>query len=89
MKSNTILMKTVKVTRHTRELIRTYSVDGESVSDTVDRLLKSNNPLPKEDRTVTNISLNEDTFNNLKKYKSYDTESHSDVIMRLILQSLD
>lgn len=81
-------MKTIEVTKHTRNMLETYREDGESLGDCVSRLLKSTEPLPKIDRTKTNIDIDEATLDILKGYKSYPTESHSDTIMRL-LQSLE
>ena len=77
-------MKTIKVTRHTRKMIDSYREEGESVDECISRLLKSTEPLPKMDRRITNIGLKEETFNILVGYKSWDGESHSDTIRRLL-----
>ena len=77
-------MKTVKITKHTRSMISEYSLDGESVEDTINRLMDESHPLPKEDRSYTNINMSDDALERLKRYKSYDTESHSDTLMRLL-----
>lgn len=82
-------MITVNVTKHTRKMIDAYSREGETVDKTIARLLKSTEPLQIQDRTVTNITIHEDTFNNLKSYKAYPTQSHSDTILELIRASRD
>ena len=77
-------MKTVKITKHTRSMINDYSKEGETVKDALNRLMDESLPPTKEDRTPTNINMDEDTLERLKKYKAYETESHSDTILRLL-----
>ena len=77
-------MKTVKVTNHTRNMIKEYSLENETVNNALNRLMDESQPLTKEDRTKTNINLDDNTLERLKMYKAYDTESHSDTIMRLL-----
>ena len=81
-------MKSVKVTRHTRKMIEEYSKDGEKLDDTIQRLLESTTPLEIEDRSVTNMTISESTIENLKRYKAYPTQSHSDTLMELLKQVL-
>ncbi len=81
-------MKTIQLTQHTRKLIDEYRKDGEKLDDAINRLLNSTEPLEEIDRGKTNITLNDSTFENLKRYKAYPTQSHSDVIMELLRQVL-
>ena len=80
-------MKTIGVTKDTRKMLESYREDGETLDDAINRLLKSTEPLRKVDRTITNIKLYDSTLQNLIAYKSYETESHNDTIVKL-LQSL-
>jgi len=68
-------------------MLESYREDGETLDDAINRLLKSTEPLRKVDRTITNIKLYDSTLQNLIAYKSYETESHNDTIVKL-LQSL-
>lgn len=83
-----IRMKTIEVRKHTRNMIETYRGDGETLNDCIGRLIKSTEPLPKMDRTKTNITIDEATFKDLVASKSYPTESHSDTLMRLLMQAM-
>ena len=80
--------KTIKINKHTRNLIETYREDGETIDDCVVRLLKSTEPLRKIDWSKTNINLKESTLKNLIGYKAYPTQSHSDTLMELLEQVL-
>ena len=84
-------MTTVKVTLETREKIREYAGD-ESVDKALNRLFDESDK-PDEASSMkytnkTNIRLSEDTFERLKEYKLSENESHSDTILRLLLQVL-
>lgn len=84
-------MTTIQVTNETRELIRKFG-ENESVDVTLNKLFDaSEKPSAKySDRKSdkTNVRISESTFERLKEYKIYDTESHSDTILRLLLQVL-
>ena len=84
-------MTTVKVTLETREKIREYAGD-DSVDKALNRLFDESDKPDKESSmkytNKTNIRLSEDTFERLKEYKLSENESHSDTILRLLLQVL-
>lgn len=82
-------MKTIGITKETRQMIREFSDDGESVNDTVTRLLKDaevrdNSELSKR----TNIKITEDNLEKLKGLKSYPSEPVSNVVQRLLYEKL-
>ena len=82
------IMKTVEIQRNTREKIRKYSKENESVDKTINRLLdESEIPLKKEYKrkkeTHTNIRISEDTLERLKEFKITSKESHDSTISRL------
>lgn len=67
-------------------MIKSYSIDGESVDKTIVRLISETEGPRKMDTSFTNINLNDDTFENLKQYKLYDTEPHMNTLYRLLSQ---
>lgn len=77
-------MTTIQVSKTVRNMLDEYKQDGESLNATVCRLLKSTEPLQKEDKSMTNIMISEETLNLLKTYKAYDTQSHSDTLLELL-----
>ena len=82
-------MKTVLLNQHTREMFDEYSDDGESADATLNRLLDASEILcdvDSMDLTRINIGIHEETFERMKQYKIAPNESHSDTILRLLLQ---
>ena len=86
-----ICMTTIQVTLETREMIREYA-ENESVDATLNRLFdESDKPSVKYSNrqdSKTNVNMSPSTFERLKEYKMYDTESHSDTLMRLLSQAM-
>ena len=59
--------------------------DGESVNDTITRLLENVEASEYSEETRrTTINLSEENLNHLKSVKSYPTETYSAIIERLI-----
>ena len=81
-----VCMKTVAVTKHTRNLLEEYAEENETMDETLLRLLESSEIPSQQDRTKTNINMDEVTFMKLMKVKAYPTESHSDTILSLLSQ---
>lgn len=78
-------MKTIAVTKHTRDLLEEYAYEEETMDETLNRLLNHSKIPEQQNRRKTNINLNEDTFHKLMEFKSYSTESHSDTILTLLI----
>ena len=82
-------MKTIKITKDVREMIRLFSEEDETVDDTLNRLFDLFEPSDQiygKDCGITNVSIDEATLDRLKSYKMTIKESHSDTILRLLLQ---
>ena len=77
-------MKTVAVTKYTRDLLEEYAYENETMDETLLRLLESSEIPVQQDRKKTNINMDDTTFSKLMKFKSYPTESHSDTILNLL-----
>ena len=78
-------MKTITVSKDTREKIRELAEEKESVNDVISRLLKDakGQGIDKSSRRTT-IHISEDNLNKLKEMKSYPNEPVSKVVARLI-----
>ena len=85
-------MTTIQVTKETREMIREYDENNESVDAILNRLFDESEipSVTYDDRrsSKTNIHMSDATFERLKQFKLYATESHSDTLMRLLLQAM-
>ena len=79
-------MKTVGINKGLKNMIEEVAKDGESVDQTLSRLMDDaiETSFRDLDGTRTNIALSEGTFNRLKKYRLFSTESNISVIFRLI-----
>lgn len=81
-------MKTIGISKNIRDLIRSNADEGETINDTIARLLDNAENLQPYDANKksnrTNISISEENFNRLQDLKS-DKESYNSVIQRLIL----
>jgi len=78
-------MKTIGISKKTRDDLRHLREDRESVNDTISRLLE--NAVAEEysdEPRRTNIHLTEENLNRIKELKSYPTESYDSIIARLI-----
>lgn len=80
------MTKTIGINKGLRSMIEEVAKEGESVDETLTRLMDNSDrtQLIALDGTRTNIALSEETFNRLKNYKIFSTESHISVIFRLI-----
>lgn len=78
--------KTVGVNKGIKQLINKSSNEGESVDKLLSRLMDdADEPQTIElDGSRANISISEETFYRLNKFKLFSTESHMSVIFRLI-----
>lgn len=81
-------MKTIGVKKEVRNEIYMVAEDGESVNDTISRLLENKENIigfEKKRKPVnrTNINLDEDVLEQLKELRE-DKESLGSVIVRLI-----
>lgn len=86
-------MVTVKIPVIIRELLREYSVDGESVEDTINRLLDDvsdnmNNSKYSNSNSI-NINISHDTMDRIKSLKITDNESYGKILHRAIVVSKD
>ena len=77
-------MKTIAVVKHTRNCLEEYAFENETMDETLNRLLDCSEIPEQQNRTRTNINIDESTFDKLLKFKAYPTESHSDTILRLL-----
>lgn len=79
-------MKTVGINKGLKNMIEEVAKDGESVDQTLSRLMDNamKTSFKDLDGTRTNIALSEETFNRLKQYRVFSTESNISVIFRLI-----
>ena len=77
-------MKTIAVMKHTKDILENFANEDENMDKTILRLLEQSNIPIQQDRTKTNINVDDSTLIQLKKYKAYPTESHSDTILRLL-----
>ena len=80
-------MTTIRIMRQVKDLLKKSSKDG-SFDDKLNALLdKSDEPAStfinrREDST--NMDVKPETLERLKSFKLYNTESHSDTILRLL-----
>ena len=79
-------MKTVGINKGLKTLIEEVAREGETVDQTLSRLMDDadDSQMMELNGTRTNIALSEGTFNRLKKYRLFSTESNISVIFRLI-----
>lgn len=78
-------MKNISISKKTRTMIEEIRNDGESVNDTITRLLENVEASEYSEETRrTTINLSEENLNHLKSVKSYPTETYSAIIERLI-----
>lgn len=79
-------MKTVGINKGIKKMIEDVAEDGETVDQTLSRLMRYHNKtyIKRLDSQRTNIRLTEETFNELKKFRLFSTESNISVIFRLI-----
>lgn len=77
------IMKTISISKRTREEIKHLSKYGETVGDTLSRLLQSIDKDTCELKGRTNISINEDIYE-LLKTKQGSNESFNATIERAI-----
>ena len=76
-------MSTVKIYKTQRKMLYDYEEYGETVDDTINRLLdEADLPEPTPD-TVTNLNVSKDTLDRLKSFKM-DGETLQDVIVRAL-----
>jgi len=80
-------MKTIGITKDIRNLIEANAEDGETINETLERLLNDVDELvpyePKKPNR-TNITITDENFNRLESLKS-NKESYNSVIERLII----
>ena len=78
-------MKTIGVNKGTRDLIEDVAYDGESVDETLNRLMDI---MDKEvmylDPARTNINMSDETYERLKSFRMYPSETNMSLIYRLI-----
>ena len=80
-------MKTIGITKGVRSDISAVAGDGESVNDTISRLLENKKNIiayEREPNDRTNIHLDEDVLAQLTELKGDPREPYGSVIMRLI-----
>lgn len=76
-------MKTVRINKNSRELLRKYGATADiSLNKLMDESMEIEQEI-YEDRT--NIGVKEETLERLMKYKLSPNESHTDTIFRLLL----
>lgn len=61
--------KTIKISKTIKNMLNEYSLDGESMDETVSRLISETEAPTKIDESPNNIHLSEDTFKDLAEYK--------------------
>ena len=85
-------MTTIQITKEVRELLKDSSNRG-AIDDKLNTLMdKSSKPAHTFDNkreNRTNIQVRPETLDRLKEFKLYNTESHSDTIMRLLNELSD
>ena len=84
-------MVTIKIPREVRILLDEYSVDGESVEDTVNRLLDDVSDNMVFDGGSININVSRDTMKRIKSYGTSGNESYGRILNRayVIAKSLN
>ena len=80
-------MTTIRIMKQVRELLKN-SDDKGALDDKLNTLMdKSNKPaytFENRREDSTNMDIKPETLERLKGFKLYNTESHSDTIMRLL-----
>lgn len=84
IKYKTMTRKTIKITKGVRKMLDEYSLDGETVAETVARLISETEAPTKIDESPTNIHLNEDSFKYLTECK---VGTHSNTLYLLLMQN--
>lgn len=80
--SNSIIMKVIKISKELRRKIRLASIEGETVDETINRLLPNIAPRTKH-VGHTNITISDETHSKLKDVQE-DGETLTKVIDRLV-----
>lgn len=76
-------MKTIQINRNSRELLRGYGATADiSLNELLNKSMEVTQESPDD---LTNISVKDETFERLMKYKLSPNESHADTIFRLLL----
>ena len=79
-------MKTIKINEETKKKLRAFGKD-KSIPCTIKLLLKNAEPVDEiidNKKKMVNIRIHDEDFDKLKSCKKFSTESHSDVILRLL-----
>ena len=82
------IMVTILVSKIVKEKVKEYSnndvISWCSIEKTFRWIRETSIEYSNRETTKTNIRINEPTLERLKEFKMYDTESHSDTLLRLL-----
>ena len=82
-------MKSVSVSHSTKERLKQF--DGETYDESINTLIDEVDefmPLIDYTKSITSLSLNEDTMRRLKEYRLSYGESYDNIIIRLMIAKL-
>lgn len=85
-------LKTIKIDKDTREILREMQSDGESVDMTIRKLFDVVNDRMQDTVWVTgktNINISEETATMVKEYRINEFESYDSILRRAISLYLD
>lgn len=85
-------LKTIKIDKDTREILREMQSDGESVDVTIRKLFDVVNDRMQDTVWVTgktNINISEETAMMVKEYRINEFESYDSILRRAISLYLD
>lgn len=85
-------LKTIKIDKDTREILREMQSDGESVDMTIRKLFDVVNDRMQDTVWVTgktNINISEETAMMVKEYRINEFESYDSILRRAISLYLD
>ena len=78
--------KTIGINKGLKSMVKHNIHEGETVDSFLNRLMDESDEMETVtfDSDRSNLTISEDTYNRLLKYRLFSTESHISVIFRLI-----